>query len=171
MASQDWFEKDFYKTLGVSPDADDAEIKKAYRKLARANHPDQHPGDEAAEQRFKEIGEAYQVLSDAEDRQQYDAIRQMAAGGARFSAGGGSGGPLDALHGARHGGGAGFGSGGDGPDRSRGGRGGSGCEAAGRRPAPGGTSAAATGRSGSAAAAAGRGCGRRVGHRPGRAVR
>ena len=92
MASQDWFEKDFYKTLGVSPDADDAEIKKAYRKLARANHPDQHPGDEAAEQRFKEIGEAYQVLSDAEDRQQYDAIRQMAAGGARFSAGGGSGG-------------------------------------------------------------------------------
>ena len=76
MASQDWFEKDFYKTLGVSPDADDAEIKKAYRKLARANHPDQHPGDEAAEQRFKEIGEAYQVLSDAEDRQQYDAIRQ-----------------------------------------------------------------------------------------------
>ncbi|MFL0459531.1 DnaJ C-terminal domain-containing protein [Kytococcus sedentarius] len=92
MASQDWFEKDFYKTLGVSPDADDAEIKKAYRKLARANHPDQHPGDEAAEQRFKEIGEAYQVLSDAEDRQQYDAIRQIAAGGARFSAGGGPGG-------------------------------------------------------------------------------
>lgn len=91
MASQDWFEKDFYKTLGVSPDADDAEIKKAYRKLARANHPDQHPGDDAAEQRFKEIGEAYQVLSDAEDRKQYDAIRQMAAGGARFSAGGGPG--------------------------------------------------------------------------------
>lgn len=97
MASQDWFEKDFYKTLGVSPDADGAEIKKAYRKLARANHPDQHPGDEAAEQRFKEIGEAYQVLSDAEQRKEYDAIRQMAAGGARFTAGaggpgGGSGG-------------------------------------------------------------------------------
>ncbi|SNC73342.1 molecular chaperone DnaJ [Kytococcus aerolatus] len=110
MASQDWFEKDFYKTLGVSPDADDAEIKKAYRKLARENHPDQHPGDEAAEQRFKEIGEAYQVLSDAEDRQQYDAIRQMAAGGPRFTAGGGGGagaGGFEDVFGSMFGGGSG----------------------------------------------------------------
>ncbi|MDF8265710.1 DnaJ C-terminal domain-containing protein [Luteipulveratus flavus] len=88
MASQDWFEKDFYATLGVSDDASEADIKKAYRKLARKWHPDQNPGDEAAEQRFKEIGEANAVLSDPEQRQQYDAVRQMARGGARFTAGG-----------------------------------------------------------------------------------
>ncbi|NNM47940.1 DnaJ C-terminal domain-containing protein [Knoellia koreensis] len=93
MASQDWFEKDFYATLGVPQDADEAAIKKAYRKLARKYHPDQNPGDAAAEQKFKEIGEANSVLSDPEQRQEYDAIRQMARGGARFTAGGpGSGG-------------------------------------------------------------------------------
>ncbi len=92
MASQDWFEKDFYAVLGVKSDADDKEIKKTYRKLARQYHPDNHPGDTAAEQRFKEVGEAYAVLSDAEQRQQYDAIRAMRSGGPRFSAGG-SGGP------------------------------------------------------------------------------
>ncbi len=89
MASQDWFEKDFYAVLGVSADADDKEIKKRYRKLARDLHPDAKPGDAAAEQRFKEIGEAYAVLSDPEQRKQYDAIRSMARGGARFTAGGG----------------------------------------------------------------------------------
>ncbi len=88
MASQDWFEKDFYKVLGVSPDADEKEIKKTYRKAARKYHPDNHPGDAGAEQRFKEIGEAYAVLSDPEQRQQYDAIRAMSRGGARFTAGG-----------------------------------------------------------------------------------
>jgi molecular chaperone DnaJ len=92
MASQDWFEKDFYAILGVPQDADDAAIKKAYRKLARKYHPDQNAGDAAAEQRFKEIGEAHSVLSDPEQRREYDAVRQMARGGARFTAGGPGGG-------------------------------------------------------------------------------
>jgi molecular chaperone DnaJ len=88
MASQDWFEKDFYAILGVPSDADAAAIKKAYRKLARKLHPDQNPGDDAAEKRFKEIGEAYAVLSVPEERKQYDAIRSMSRGGARFTSGG-----------------------------------------------------------------------------------
>lgn len=73
----DWFEKDFYKTLGVSKDASDAEIKKAYRKLARKYHPDANPGDAKAEEKFKEIGQAHQVLSDKESRAQYDQVRAM----------------------------------------------------------------------------------------------
>jgi len=92
MASQDWFEKDFYATLGVASDADAAAIKKAYRKLARKMHPDRTSGDTTADDRFKEIGEAYSVLSDAEQRQQYDQIRAMSRGGARFTAGGQPGG-------------------------------------------------------------------------------
>jgi len=92
MASQDWFEKDFYAILGVPADADSAAIKKAYRKLARRLHPDQRPGDKAAEKRFKEIGEAYAVLSTPEERKQYDAIRSMSHGGARFTSGGPGGG-------------------------------------------------------------------------------
>lgn len=87
MTGQDWLEKDFYSTLGVSKDADAAEIKKAYRKLARKWHPDQNPGDDKAEQKFKEIGEAYGVLSDAEQRKQYDSLRAMAGGGPRFASG------------------------------------------------------------------------------------
>lgn len=87
MTGQDWIEKDFYAALGVSKDADDAALKKAYRKLARKYHPDQNAGNAAAESKFKEIGEAYSVLSDTEQRQQYDAIRAMAGGGARFAAG------------------------------------------------------------------------------------
>ena len=93
MTGQDWFEKDFYATLGVPKNADAAAIKKAYRKLARELHPDHNPDDPAAEARFKEVGEAYAVLSDLEQRKQYDAIRAMAGGGARFAAGpGGAGG-------------------------------------------------------------------------------
>ena len=87
MASQDWIEKDFYKILGVSKDVSDADLKKAYRKLAKDNHPDLHPGDAAAEARFKDISEAFDVLSDKEQRREYDAIRAM-GGGARFTAGG-----------------------------------------------------------------------------------
>jgi molecular chaperone DnaJ len=87
MASQDWLEKDFYKILGVSKDASDAELKKVYRKLARENHPDSNPGDKKAEERFKDISEAYSVLSDADQRKEYDALRAM-GGGARFTAGG-----------------------------------------------------------------------------------
>lgn len=108
MTGQDWLEKDFYATLGVSKTADDAEIKKAYRKLARQFHPDQNLGDAKAEAKFKEIGEAYSVLSDKEQRQQYDAIRSMGSGG-RFT--GSSGGGFEDLFG---GGGFGGGRGGSG---------------------------------------------------------
>ncbi|TDP76968.1 molecular chaperone DnaJ [Brachybacterium sp. AG952] len=91
MSGQDWLDKDFYAVLGVSRDADAQEIKKAYRKKARQYHPDRHPDDPKAEETFKEIGEAYSVLNDPEQREQYDAIRAMGSGGARFSAG--QGGP------------------------------------------------------------------------------
>ena len=91
MVSQDWMEKDFYAILGVPKDVDEKTLKKTYRKLAREWHPDAKPGDKAAEQKFKDIGEAYAVLSDPEQRQQYDAVRAM-GGGARFTAGG-PGGP------------------------------------------------------------------------------
>lgn len=90
MAPQrDWFEKDFYKTLGVSESATKAEITKAYRKLARENHPDQHPGDSAAEDRFKEASAAYDVLGDEAKRKEYDEVRRMGP----MSGMGGAGGP------------------------------------------------------------------------------
>jgi len=94
MASQDWFDKDFYKTLGVSKDVSDADLKKTYRKLARKYHPDSNQGDEKAEAKFKEISEAYSVLSDAEQRKEYDEIRAMGSG-ARFTAGGPCGGGFE----------------------------------------------------------------------------
>jgi molecular chaperone DnaJ len=115
VTGQDWFEKDFYATLGVPKNADPAAIKKAYRKLARNLHPDQNPGDAAAEAKFKEVGEAYAVLSDAEQRKQYDAIRAMAGGGARFAAGPGGGAGaagFEDLFGGLFGAGAGGGGGG-----------------------------------------------------------
>ena len=95
MAEQDWLGKDFYAVLGVSKDADDKEISKAFRKLARKYHPDSHPGDAAAEEKFKEISEAYEVLSNKTERQKYDAIRSFGAGGARFAGGSGAGGYED----------------------------------------------------------------------------
>lgn len=109
MSGQDWLEKDFYKTLGVAKEADADAIKKAYRKLARKWHPDQNPGDAKAEEKFKEIGEAYSVLSDAEQRKQYDALRAMAGGGARFSAGpgGSNGAGFEDVFGSMFGGGNG----------------------------------------------------------------
>ena len=64
--------KDYYKTLGVSKSADEKEIKQAYRKLARKHHPDVNPGNKESEAKFKEISEAYQVLSDPEKRKKYD---------------------------------------------------------------------------------------------------
>ncbi|SNU01470.1 molecular chaperone DnaJ [Ruaniaceae bacterium KH17] len=110
MTGQDWMEKDFYATLGVDKSADASDIKKAYRKLAKEYHPDRNPGDTAAEAKFKEIGEAYAVLSDEGERKQYDAIRAMAGGGARFTSGpggatGGAGGFEDILGGMFGGGG------------------------------------------------------------------
>jgi len=105
MASQDWLEKDFYETLGVSKDVDEAELKKTYRKLARKYHPDSNPGDAAAEAKFKEISEAFAVLSDSEQRAEYDQIRAMGAGRARFTAGGQSGGFEDIFGGMFGGGG------------------------------------------------------------------
>ena len=91
MASQDWFDKDFYKVLGVSKDISDADLKKAYRKLARKYHPDSNQGDAAAEAKFKEISEAYSVLSDKDQREEYDQIRAMGSGSARFQAPGSGG--------------------------------------------------------------------------------
>ncbi|RUQ06147.1 DnaJ C-terminal domain-containing protein [Curtobacterium sp. HSID17257] len=103
MASQDWFDKDFYKVLGVDKKASEAELKKTYRKLARQYHPDSNPGDAAAESRFKEISEAYSVLSDKEQRAEYDQVRAMGSG-ARFTAGGpGQGGGFEDVFGGMFG--------------------------------------------------------------------
>ncbi len=93
MTSADWANKDFYKVLGVAKDASAADIKKAYRKLARANHPDSHPGDTAAEDRFKAIAEAYDVVGDPEKRTQYDDLRSGLGGGFGPFTTSGAGGP------------------------------------------------------------------------------
>ncbi|MCA1711910.1 MAG: molecular chaperone DnaJ [Actinobacteria bacterium] len=82
MSTRDYIEKDYYKALGVSKDASAAEIKKAYRKLARDLHPDKNPGNTEAEKRFKEISEAHSVLSDADRRKEYDEARSLFGSGA-----------------------------------------------------------------------------------------
>ena len=77
MAARDLYEKDFYKVLGVSKTASADEIKKKYRQLARDLHPDQNKGDSAKEERFKEVSEAYDILSDAKKRAEYDEARSL----------------------------------------------------------------------------------------------
>ncbi len=81
MSTKDYIEKDYYKSLGVAKDASAADIKKTYRKLARELHPDKNPDDAKAETRFKEVSEAYDVLSDPAKRKEYDEARSLFAGG------------------------------------------------------------------------------------------
>ena len=90
---REWFEKDYYGVLGVPKNASAAEIKKAYRKLAQKHHPDANAGDPKAEERFKEVSAAYDVLGDEEKRAAYDRVREMGAGGfgAGFPGAGGTG--------------------------------------------------------------------------------
>jgi molecular chaperone DnaJ len=105
VASQDWFDKDFYKVLGVAKDVSDADLKKTYRKLARQFHPDSNAGDAKAEARFKEISEAYSVLSDPEQRAEYDQVRAMGSGARFTSGGGGAPGGFEDVFGGMFGGG------------------------------------------------------------------
>ncbi|HEV3397818.1 MAG TPA: DnaJ domain-containing protein, partial [Actinomycetes bacterium] len=102
MNNPEYLEKDFYAVLGVSKDASAADIKKAYRKLAQQHHPDANKGDKASEERFKEVGRAYAVLSDPKKRAEYDEARRLLGSGA-FGGGGFGGFP-----GGYPGGGGGF---------------------------------------------------------------
>jgi molecular chaperone DnaJ len=92
-AQREWYEKDYYRVLGVDPDAAAKDITKAYRKLARELHPDKNPGDAVAEERFKEVSTAYDVLGDSDKRAEYDEIRRLGTagpggtGGFRFNVG------------------------------------------------------------------------------------
>jgi molecular chaperone DnaJ len=124
-AQREWFEKDYYKTLGVEKSATAKEITKAYRKLARDLHPDKNPGDAVAEERFKEVASAYDVLGDEAKRKEYDEVRSMGpmagmggrgapgAGGFTFNVDDMGGGGLGDLFGSMFGRGA--------PGRGRGG--------------------------------------------------
>lgn len=104
-AKADWAAKDYYAELGVGKDATADQIKKAYRKLARANHPDSNPGDDAKHEKFKAVAEAYDVIGDPEKRKEYDELRSMPAG---FGGGFGGGGfDINDLFGQRTGGGNG----------------------------------------------------------------
>ncbi len=99
MSQRDYFEKDYYAVLGVSKDASQADIAKAYRKLARDLHPDARPNDPEAESRFKEVGEAYGVLSNPEKRKEYDQVRDMVGAGAFGGFGGGGPGGFGGFNG------------------------------------------------------------------------
>ncbi|MFF0555594.1 molecular chaperone DnaJ [Streptomyces sp. NPDC020472] len=116
MSTKDFVEKDYYKVLGVPKDATEAEIKKAYRKLARENHPDANKGDVSAEARFKEISEANDVLGDPKKRKEYDDARALFGNGGFRAGGPGAGGSfnfdLGDLFGGAQGGAGGFGGGG-----------------------------------------------------------
>ncbi|MEK0022344.1 molecular chaperone DnaJ [Corynebacterium sp. KPL4035] len=92
-AKPEWADKDYYVDLGVSSSAEQNEIKRAYRKLARENHPDTHPDDPAAAERFKKVAEAYDVLSDASERKEYDQFKAMLRNGGGFGRMGGAGFP------------------------------------------------------------------------------
>lgn len=93
MAPQrEWLEKDYYAVLGVPSDADQKAVTKAYRALARKLHPDANPGDAAAEERFKEVSSAYDVVGDPDKRKEYDEVRALAARGGGFGPGGFGGG-------------------------------------------------------------------------------
>ncbi|MGW7071891.1 molecular chaperone DnaJ [Streptomyces sp. NPDC054855] len=92
MSTKDFIEKDYYKVLGVPKDATEAEIKKAYRKLARENHPDANKGNTKAEERFKEISEANDVLGDPKKRKEYDEARALFGNGGFRAGPGGAGG-------------------------------------------------------------------------------
>jgi len=87
MAAKDLYEKDYYAILGVDKKADAAEIKKKYRSLARELHPDKTKGDKKLEDRFKEVSEAYEILSDDKKRSEYDQAREAFKSGA-FRGGG-----------------------------------------------------------------------------------
>jgi len=78
---REWFEKDYYAVLGVPPTASEKDIARAYRKLAKQYHPDANPGDKEAEERFKDVSAAYEVLDDSERRKEYDQVREMVASG------------------------------------------------------------------------------------------
>ena len=129
-AQREWYEKDYYTVLGVAEEASAKDITKAYRKLARELHPDKNPGDSAAEERFKEVAAAYDVLGDESRRAEYDEVRRLgpmggmggAPGGFRFNVGdmSGAGGGLGDLLGnmfGRRGPTGGASAGGAGPRR------------------------------------------------------
>ncbi len=105
-AQREWFEKDYYKILGVAEDAKPKDITRAYRQLARKYHPDTNSGDPKAEEQFKEVSSAYDVVGDAEKRKEYDEVRRLGPAAAGF--GGGGFGPGGSAGGAP--GGAGFGN-------------------------------------------------------------
>ena len=130
-AQREWFEKDYYEVLGVAADASAKDITKAYRKLARELHPDKNPGDDAAEERFKDVSGAYDVLGDEDRRKEYDEVRRLGPmaggtpgggpGGFSFNVGDMQGGDVGDLLGQMFGRGAGRrgpgGAGGVGPRR------------------------------------------------------